>query len=271
MDFTYRTPLLELFSRGEVPTEARLLAARGALAPRAHEQLVLLAMLTDDSDREVAATACATLDRIPHDTLAAFLGRSDVADDLRAFFQSRGVVPASRPADSGIDETGEAPLVVSEDVAADAQAEEEPPATEAERAATAQRLAKLPVAERMKRAMLGTREERFLLIHDTNRLIATCVLSSPKLTASDVESFARMQNVAEDVLRMIGNSRAWVKRYPVAAALALNPKTPVTISLALVQRLVERDIKAIVRDRNMAEPLRAAARRAMATNESRRS
>ena len=35
-----------------------------------------------------------------------------------------------------------------------------------------------------------------------------------------------MANVSEDVLRIIGRTRAWVKSYPVAAALARNPKTP---------------------------------------------
>ncbi|MGE5360480.1 MAG: hypothetical protein ACM3NQ_15800, partial [Bacteroidales bacterium] len=99
MELTYRTPLLELFSRGEVPTEARLLAARGALAPRAHEQLVLLVLLTGDSDPDVAATAQATLGRIPRETLAAFLGRHDVSDDLRAFFRERGIEAAAPAAD----------------------------------------------------------------------------------------------------------------------------------------------------------------------------
>lgn len=264
MDLAYRTPLLDLFSSGEAPVEVRLLAARGALAPGALEQLALLVLLTGDADPGVASTADATLQRIPRETLSAFLGRHDVPHELRAFFAGRGVEAGSEPA-----EDADEPLVMSED-AAEAALAEEPEADAASRDDTAQRLAKLPVAERMKRAMLGTREERFILIRDTNRLIATCVLSSPKLTTTDVESFARMSNVAEDVLRIIGGSRAWVKRYQVASALALNPKTPLAISLGLVSRLVERDVKAIVRDRNMPDPLRAAARRALAVSESRR-
>jgi hypothetical protein len=271
MDIAFRTPLIDLFARGEVPAEARLMAARGALAPRAHEQLVLLALLSEDPDEQVRAQARATLDRVPQDVLARFLARHDVGDDLRAFFADRGVQPAGESAEAADD-----PLVTDPDADASTPNEEAaagPPGgepDEAQRTAAAQRLSKLTVAERMKRAMLGTREERFLLIRDTNRLIATCVLSSPKLTPVDVEAFAKMQNVAEDVLRIIGNSRHWVKRYPVAAALALNPKTPVAVSLTLVPRLVEREIKAIVRDRNMPEPVRAAARRVMATTQSRR-
>ena len=41
-----------------------------------------------------------------------------------------------------------------------------------------------------------------------NRVVSTAVLSSPKLTETEVENFARMQNVSEEVLRIIGTSRA---------------------------------------------------------------
>ena len=93
MDVGFRSPLLDFFKRGEVAKDVRLLAARGALAPRAHEQMALLAMLTDDGDPEVRGAAEATLAAIPTDSLATFLGRSDVSDGLRDFFRGRGVEP----------------------------------------------------------------------------------------------------------------------------------------------------------------------------------
>ena len=70
-----------------------------------------------------------------------------------------------------------------------------------------------------------------------------------------------MANDSEDVLRTIARTRAWVKSYPVAAALARNPKTPVTLSMRLLSRLTDRDLKAISTDRNVPEALRATARR----------
>ena len=60
----------------------------------------------------------------------------------------------------------------------------------------------------MKLAMKGTREQRAQLIRDSNSIVATAVLSSPKLTESEVEAFAKMGNVTEDVLRIIGTNRA---------------------------------------------------------------
>src|SRR5207342_2358452 len=47
------TPLLDFFKRGEVPRDVRLLAAQGALAPRALEQLSILVLLLEDADEEV--------------------------------------------------------------------------------------------------------------------------------------------------------------------------------------------------------------------------
>ncbi len=258
MDVSFRTPLLDLFRRGEVPADVRMLAARGGLAPRAHEQLALLVFLTDDEDEGIAMAANETLGRIPRETLAAFLGRHDVPEDLRAFFRARGIEPS---ADAAPDSAQ--PLV-----AEPAQAEES--GEEEDREATALRLSKMGVGDRIKRAMLGTREERFILIRDVNRLVAAAVLSSPKVNEADVEAFSKMANVSEDVLRTIANSRHWMKNYPVAASLALNPKTPIAVSLTLVGRLIERDLKAIMRDRNMPEPLRGAARRLLTNQEQRK-
>src|SRR5690606_5251984 len=92
----------------------------------------------------------------------------------------------------------------------------------------------LSVMEKMKLAMRGTREQRAVLIRDPNRIVAAAVLSSPKLTETEVESFARMANVAEEVLRVIGSNRQWTKNYGVVAGLVRNPKTPLSISMNLL-------------------------------------
>ena len=91
------TPLLDFFKRGEVARDVRLLAAQGALAPRAHEQLAILVLLLDDPDPTIGRTADDTLKRIPEGALRAFLARSDVSISLREFFGDRGVFPDEIP------------------------------------------------------------------------------------------------------------------------------------------------------------------------------
>ena len=104
MESGYRTPLLDCFRRGEVTRDIRMLAARGALAPRALEQLALLVFLVGDQDAEVAALATATLDGLPPAAVAKFIGRSEVGDDLRAFFIARGIQPVASSAPSKDDD-----------------------------------------------------------------------------------------------------------------------------------------------------------------------
>jgi hypothetical protein len=124
-----------------------------------------------------------------------------------------------------------------------------------------QKLAKMTVAQRMGVAMKGSREERAILIRDPNKLVSTSVLSSPKLTETEVEAIAKMANVSEEILRIVGTNRAWVKNYNVVLALTRNPKTPVAMSMNLLNRLTEKDLRQISTNRNVPEVLRVTARK----------
>jgi hypothetical protein len=253
MEAGLRTPLLDMFRRGEVSREIKMLAARGALAPRAHEQLSLLAELVNDTDFEIRLAAEETIEAIPRVALEAFLARSDTSRALKDFFSSRGIQPGQvAAADS------DEPLI-DRSSGEDGQPEEGD-GTEGKMGAV-QRLAAMTVSERMGAAMKGSREERAILIRDPNKLVSVAVLSSPKLNESEVENFAKMANVSDEVLRIIGQTRAWVKNYGVASSLTKNPKTPLAVSLHLMQRLTDRDLKMITLDRNVQEPLRIAARK----------
>jgi hypothetical protein len=254
MDLGLRSPMLDFFKRGEVAKDVRLLAASGALAPRALEQIGLLAMLTDDADADVRETAEATLAAIPQASLAGFLGRSDVPDGLRDFFRGRGIEPIPGG------DSGDEPLV---DTAAPG-GQDASPDEDADSQSITQKLALLGVAERMKAAMKGTKSERAILIRDPNKLVSSAVLSSPKLTESEVENFAKLANVSEEILRTIGMNRGWIKNYGVVAALTKNPKTPLAVSMRFVQRLNDRDLKMIALDRNLQEPLKLAVRKRIA-------
>ena len=256
MDPGYRSPLVDFFRRGEVARDVRMLAAEGALAPRAHEQLALLILLADDPDRDVARAAVVTLRNLPEAPLKAFLARADVPDEMRAFFGTQGIQPADTPAADA-----DAPLI---DVLAEVP--EVPDDEEGKPGGVSKVLSSLSVMDRMKLAMKGTREQRAQLIRDSNKLVSAAVLSSPKLSETEVEAFAKMANVAEEVLRVISMNRSWMKNYGVALGLARNPKTPPGISMHLLHRLNERDVKMLSMDRNVPESLRLAARKITVKN-----
>jgi hypothetical protein len=259
------TPLLDFFKRGDVARDVRLLAAQGGLAPRAHEQLALLVLLLEDSDPEIRQVADVTLANIPVAALQAFLARSDVSIGLREFFGDRGVFPAEIPSIEADD-----PLIdTSEEVVAGHDDVELLPEG-ADRDSVMQLLGRMTFPQRLKAALKGTKEMRSILIRDPNKMISSSVLSSPKLTDSEVEAFARMASVSEDVLRTIGANRAWIKSYKIAVALTKNPKCPVALSMNLMSRLNDRDMAMLSVDRNVPEPLRIAARKKMVSATSRK-
>lgn len=271
MDAIFRTPLLDCFARGEAPPEVRQLAASGALAPRVHEQIALLVLLSADPDPAIRETTERTLARLPAGPLAGYLARPDTGPEVREFFAARGVQPSG-----AAPHVSDEPLVGDEGGVSPAPAEDTPaaphgsPGAAQVRLGTAQRLATMSVADRLKVAMQGSREERGVLIRDSNRLVSSAVLSSPKLTESEVEAIARMTNVSDEVLRIIGTSRAWTKNYQVISALTRNPKTPVGVALTLMSRLIERDLKMLSTDRNVPEPIRLSARRLVVHGNERR-
>ena len=242
------TPLLDFFKRGEVERDVRLHAAQGTLAPRAHEQLAILVLLLEDPDREIRETADETLAKIPVEALETFLARSDVPVDLREFFGDRGIFPAEIPPIEG---DFEDPLI---DASVEGDEDEV-------RLSSTQELTAMNFPQRLRAAMKGTREQRSILIRDPNKMICASVLSSPKVSIPEVESFARMQNVSEDVLRIIGSNRGWLKSYGVILALTKNPKTPLSMSIQLLSRLQDRDLTKVSVDRNVPEALRISARK----------
>ena len=54
--------------------------------------------------------------------------------------------------------------------------------------------------------MKGSREMRAILIRDPNKLVSLSVLSGPKVSDTEVEGYARMGSVSEDVLRAIADA-----------------------------------------------------------------
>jgi len=100
-----------------------------------------------------------------------------------------------------------------------------------------------------------------MLIRDPNRLICIGVLGSPRLTDTEIDSFAGMKSISSEVLRKIGTHREWSKRYAVLSNLVKNPRTPIGISLAMVPRLNPKDIKQLSVDKNVPEVIRKAAQR----------
>ncbi len=124
-----------------------------------------------------------------------------------------------------------------------------------------QRLAHMRVPERVQLALKGNREERMTLIRDPCKVVQRAVLQSPRITDREVEAFAAMANLNDEVLRLIAMSRKFMKNYTVLRNLMNNPKSPLDITLHLLPSLNEHDLKLLTTNKNIPETLRTSANR----------
>jgi len=122
-----------------------------------------------------------------------------------------------------------------------------------------QRLAKMTVAQRVQFAMKGGSEGRRTLIRDNNKVVQRAVLQSPRLTDQEVEAFASMSSLTDEILRLIAGNRAFRKNYVVVRNLLNNPKTPLDVSLHILPMLNAVDLKRLTTNKNVPETLRATA------------
>lgn len=122
-----------------------------------------------------------------------------------------------------------------------------------------QQISAMTVAQRVKFAMKGGSEARRVLIRDTNKVVQRAVLQSPRLTEQEVEAFASMANLTDEILRMIGKSRNFRKNYTVVRNLLNNGKAPLDISLNLLPMLNPMDLKKLTMNKNVPETLRTTA------------
>jgi hypothetical protein len=120
---------------------------------------------------------------------------------------------------------------------------------------------KMNVMQKVKLARMGNKEARGLLVRDRNKIVASAAIRSPKITENEVVSFAKMRNVCDEVLRAIAANRDWTRSYPVKLALATNPKTPAPSAVKFLNYLQERDLRNIMKSRDVPSAISTHARR----------
>ena len=125
----------------------------------------------------------------------------------------------------------------------------------------AQRVMKLRTNQKIMLAIKGGKEERTLLIREANRLIQVNVVRNGRITEGEIAFIAQMRSISDEVIRIISSNREWMKKYSIMKNIVMNPKTPLALSLNFFKRLIDMDLKILVRDKNVAEILRREAKR----------
>ena len=137
-------------------------------------------------------------------------------------------------------------------------------ATEAEpdpvkRQTLLQQISRMNVSQRVHFAIKGGSEARRTLIRDSNKVVQRAVLQSPRLTDQEVEAFASMTSLSDEILRMIAANRNFRKNYTVVRNLMNNAKTPLDVTLHMLPMLNALDLKKLTMNKNIPETLRTTA------------
>ena len=138
---------------------------------------------------------------------------------------------------------------------AEAAAEAEPDPVK--RQTLLQQISRMNVSQRVQFAIKGGSEARRTLIRDSNKVVQRAVLQSPRLTDQEVEAFASMTSLTDEILRLIATNRNFRKNYTVVRNLMNNPKTPLDVSLHMLPMLNAMDLKRLTLNKNIPETLRS--------------
>lgn len=117
------------------------------------------------------------------------------------------------------------------------------------------------VMQKVKLARFGNGEARNILVRDRNRIVSSAAIHSPKVKESEVLSFAKSRNIADEILRVIANNREWTRSHAVKMALVLNPKTPLPSSIKFVNHLSDQDLRGLMRSKDVPGQVSLQARR----------
>ena len=123
------------------------------------------------------------------------------------------------------------------------------------------RIMEMGVADKMKLAIMGSKEARDILVRDANKMVAVAVVKSPKIQESEIEAISKSRSVAEDVLRQIAASNDWMRSYAIKLNLASNPKTPIPIAVKILSHLRGLDLRKLAKSKNVSAAIANQARR----------
>ena len=119
----------------------------------------------------------------------------------------------------------------------------------------------MTVGKKIKLAYKGNKEVRKLLIRDSNKIVASAVVRSGRLSDGEVAAFAGNKNLDREVIRELAANGEYARKYPVKVALVNNPKTPVSLAVGLVKGLQKNDLMMLTRNRNVPSVVGQAANR----------
>ncbi len=112
-------------------------------------------------------------------------------------------------------------------------------------------IANMSVSQKIRRAMLGSKSDRMILIRDANKLVAEAAVKSPLIQEGEIAMVSMSRTVSDGVLRIIALDREWTRSNQIRYNLVANPRTPFAFVAKLLPLLRDHDLKAVSKNKNV--------------------
>lgn len=259
---------------GQAPFLIRRKGAEGNLPVPLNEKLEILAILSEDPDESIRNTAFTTFESWDRAELEQVVSNPEAPPFLleiavRHLSSERKELAAALRRNPALPnhlrewlEGGSSEGLPGQDAQPTPLPDShgEPSAQrDSDRETLLQKINRMSVPQKINAALMGSQEERSILVHDANKTVSRAVIQSPKLTDQEIESIAAMKNVNDEILRLMSLNRKFMRSYAVVRNLVNNPRAPVSVGLPLVNRLNDRDLRELSRNKNVAGVLRSTA------------
>ena len=123
------------------------------------------------------------------------------------------------------------------------------------------KIAAMSVGEKIRLAAHGNREERALLGRDRAGVVQASLVRNAKTTVDEILALARAPHLAPEAAEAMDAHPSWGSSAQVAFALARNPRTPLTLAVELIGKLMPSDLRVIAKGLGVRSQVAAAARK----------
>ncbi|MBN1947618.1 MAG: hypothetical protein JW797_18280 [Bradymonadales bacterium] len=124
-----------------------------------------------------------------------------------------------------------------------------------------ERIRSLGVGEKKRLALSGDREQRMILAREPLAVIHPFLLKNPRITLDEVLFLARNGQTNPEALELIAENKRWISDSRIVQAMVLNPKSPLQLTVRLLDRLPPQELRRIAKRTDLKQALLQAARR----------
>lgn len=122
-------------------------------------------------------------------------------------------------------------------------------------------LRKAPMTIKLRKAMIGTKFQRAILIRDPKKMVAMAVIKSPAVKENEAALYAGNNAICEDVIGYIAGRSDWTKKYQMKTTLVSNPKCPLPAAMRFLPHLRTKELTMVARSRNVPSALSSQAKK----------